>query len=214
MTTDTLTPTPAELLDFMQNAWTSAMKYEDYRQLGRDLHARGLTTGPVQNESLLEYSKMNEQRMNRLDKTVVIGEELQRVLSEISKPQRWLLITEHWCGDAAQNVPAIAKAAAGNPFIDLRLILRDEHPEIMQHFLTNGGTAIPVLIIMDESNRVLARWAPRPAPAQAMVMGWKHAPEPKISYSELAAEIHSWYAKDKTLTLQKELVELLDKVND
>jgi hypothetical protein len=74
MTTDTLTPTPAELLDFMQNAWTSAMKYEDYRQLGRDLHARGLTTGPVQNESLLEYSKMNEQRMNRLDKTVVIGE--------------------------------------------------------------------------------------------------------------------------------------------
>lgn len=205
--------TPIELTQFIEADMPGSMTYEEYRQMGIDLHAEGCTTGPNQSEDLVAYAKMNEQRMHRLDKTVSIGPELTAALMAITAPQKWIVITEDWCGDAAQNVPAFAKMAAINPLINLRLILRDENPEIMKHFLTNGGTSIPVFIVLNANNELMARWAPRPAPAQQMLMDWKNASEPKMSYSDFATELHKWYAHDKTVTLQAEMLALFSELN-
>jgi len=205
--------TPAELIQFLESGMHGSMTYADYRQMGIALHAEGRTTGPNQSADLVSYAKMNEQRMHRLDKTVTIVPELTAVLKAISSPQTWIVITEDWCGDAAQNVPALAKMAAINPLINLRLILRDENPQIMQHFLTNGGTSIPVFIVLNETNQLLAHWAPRPAPAQKMLIDWKKAPEPKMSFADFATELHKWYAHDKTVTLQAEMLSLFSGLN-
>jgi len=201
--------TPESLLKFVEAGMPGSLSYAEYRGLGVSLHAEGKTTGPNQSETLVAYSKMNEQRMNRLDKTVVLTEELKNEITAIDSPQTWIVITEAWCGDAAQNVPVFAKMADLNPKIQLRLILRDENPEIMQHFLTNGGTSIPVFICLNEQNEMLASWAPRPRPAQEMLLNWKSAPEPKMTYEEFATELHKWYAHDKTKTLQQEMTDLL-----
>jgi hypothetical protein len=42
----------------------------------------------------------------------------------------WLVISEGWCGDAAQLLPIINKMAVESGKIDLRIVLRDENEEL------------------------------------------------------------------------------------
>jgi len=182
--------------------------YAQYRALIDALLADGKTTSGEQTAETLDYAKLNVQRMNRLDKTVVIGEPLRRAVEAISLPQQWLIISEGWCGDAAQNIPMIAKAAALNPLVTLQLILRDEHLEVMDRFLTNGTRSIPILVIADgETHEVLGTWGPRPAPAKVLVAEVKR--NPQASREDMLTVLHGWYAKDQTASAQRELAAVL-----
>ena len=119
-----------------------------------------------------------------------------------------MLITEGWCGDAAQNVPFIQALAALNPKIELRLFYRDQHPELMDAYLTNGGKAIPKLIVLRAADlQELGTWGPRPAPAQVLMDDWKA--QGGGDYTQIAEAIHGWYAKDRLITLQQELSEAI-----
>jgi hypothetical protein len=113
--------------------------YQTYREMIDELLAENKTTGSIHTEAYLDYSRMNVKRMNRLDKTAKVSSELEKVIKSIAVPQIWLVITEAWCGDAAQNIPFLVKLAALNPKIELRLILRDENPELMDEYLTEGA---------------------------------------------------------------------------
>ncbi len=95
---------------------------------------------------MAEYTRLNQYRMHRLDKTVKLDLDLQQLAFQINAPQTWYVLTEAWCGDAAQNLPVIAKVAALNPHIKLTMLLREEHLEIMNEYLTHGGKSIPKLI--------------------------------------------------------------------
>jgi hypothetical protein len=121
------------------------------------------------------------------------------------------VITEAWCGDAAQTIPlmhAISVASKGK--IDIKLVLRDENLELMDHFLTNGGRAIPVLICLDtDTLHQIGKWGPRPALAQQMVVEYKQHPEQSLEAFKTL--LHTWYAKDKTLSQQHELAQLIAK---
>lgn len=185
--------------------WNAAYTYAGYRELLEDLMNRNLTTGPDQSEKLVAYAKLNLQRMRRVDKTVEIMPELHRLLAAFLHPQHWLVITEGWCGDAAQSVPAIAKAASVNPNIRLRFVLRDEHPEVMDRYLYKGTRSIPRLIVLDENFQELAVWGPRPQAAQQLVDQGKRAELPHDMWAE---QVHAWYAQDRTRALQGELTEI------
>lgn len=195
-----------------QEVLQQAMSYEAYMTLLLKLLAEGKTTGTDQSEAMVGYGKMNVQRMKRLNKTIQLQEELKDVLNDISKKMTFLVITEGWCGDAAQNVPVFQKLAENSDNIEVKLILRDEHLEIMDAFLTNGGRSIPKLIAIDaESLKVIGTWGPRPEAAQFMVTEFK-----KIEngdYSEFVKEVQLWYAKDKTIAMQNELISLLKAWN-
>lgn len=56
----------------------NATSYQDYRTLVEEYVANGTCTGPEQSEELSNYTLLNHTRMKRLDKTVKIGEEIQR----------------------------------------------------------------------------------------------------------------------------------------
>ena len=56
------------------------------------------------------------------------------------------------------------------PGLELRIVLRDEHPEVMDRYLTNGSRSIPIVIALDEEFRELGHWGPRPRELQAWVM--------------------------------------------
>jgi Thioredoxin len=188
-----------------------AVAYDSYRNLVDELLAQGKTTGPDNSEAMLHYTKMNVQRMNRVDKTTVLSDELLSTLNNLKGKYNLLVITEGWCGDAAQIVPVINKVVSAAPDqFTLKLTLRDKNLPLIDAHLTNGGRAIPVLLILDEEGKLLLpKWGPRPAILQGLLADWK---KEGVEMPELAEKLHGWYAKDKTLTTQQELNELLKQL--
>jgi len=185
---------------------TKAINYVSYLALIQDLISEHKTTGPIQSEDLIEFTKLNFHRMQRLNKTLVLNEDLQETVDDLKKRWIWLVITEAWCGDAAQTIPVMhALSVASKGKIDLKLILRDENLELMDRYLTNGGRAIPMLICLDaDTLEEKGAWGPRPADAQQMVMDYKQ--NPTKSPAEFKLELHTWYTQNKTQLQQREMV--------
>jgi hypothetical protein len=157
---------------------SKAINYTSYLAVIQDLISEHKTTGPLQTPDRIEFTNLNFHRMQRLNKTIVLNEDLQMAVDNLKKRWTWLVITEAWCGDAAQTIPlmhAITVASKGK--IDLKLILRDENVELMDKYLTNGGRAIPILLCLDaDTLEEKGIWGPRPADAQKMVMDFKQNP--------------------------------------
>ena len=187
--------------------WKKAMSYAMYRSTVSDLLARGLTTGTHQSPEMLDYARLNDHRMDRVEKRFQMLPGLQEKLDQLSEPLHWLVLSEGWCGDAAQNLPALEKIAEhSHGKIHLRVLLRDENTELMDQWLTNGGRSIPKLIQLNAAFEVTGSWGPRPAEAQAMVLAAKAAGEDHHVYAE---RVHKWYAHNNSADLQGEILELL-----
>lgn len=190
---------------------SKAMSYTTYMALMQDLLSENKTTGPNQAKELVEYTRLNFHRMERLNKTIILSDELSACIDSLKKRWTWLVIAEAWCGDAAQTIPlmhAISVASKGK--IDLKLVLRDENLDLMDHYLTNGGRAIPILICLEtDTLEVMGKWGPRPEHAQEMVMEYKQHPNQTLELFKTM--LHTWYAKDKTYSQQQELTQLIAK---
>lgn len=194
-----------------------AMDYISYRKMIDDLFAQNKTTGNNHSEAMMHYTKMNISRMRRLDKTTRLSEAMLADLKSIDQSLTLLVITEAWCGDAAQSIPVINKMVDENDLLELKLILRDQHLDIMDAFLTNGGRSIPkVLVLNSNTLEVLNTWGPRPTELQAIFMEGRTKvnaiEEPtakKAAYQKLSTELQKWYAKDKAASVQREVVECM-----
>ena len=185
-----------------------AMSYDEYRSMIDTLLDEGKTTGTNHSEAMIDYTKMNVQRMNRLDKRANLSDSLKEKLENMDRKLIWVVLTEAWCGDAAQNVPVIAKMAEQSENIELKLILRDENLDIMDEYLTSGGRSIPKLVCLEaDSLEEIGAWGPRPELAQKKAMEWKDNPD--ISKEQWAKKLHKWYAKNRTQEIQSEFEQLL-----
>lgn len=186
-----------------------AISYTEYRELSRILVHMGKTTGPDQSESMVNYTKLNQSRMDKWDKRAVLTEALGAKLAGLNKHYIWLTLTEAWCGDAAQSLSFIKLMAEASHNIEFCLVLRDDYPELINQYLTDGAKSIPKLICLDAENyEVLGTWGPRPEPAQKMLKEYKA--NPNKAQAEFYQEMHLWYAKDKGITLQEEFLNLLN----
>ncbi len=186
-------------------------KYSNYRKLIDKLLETGKTSGENHSEAMIHYTKMNVHRMNRHDKRSELTTELVERLTSVDRSMIWVVLTEAWCGDAAQTVPIINKMAEASDKIDLHLILRDENLEVMDQFLYNGKSrSIPKLICLDaESMDVIGDWGPRPEPAQRLFETLRT--DPDMPSQKVAEILHKWYADDKGREIQKEFLHLLDE---
>ena len=182
--------------------------YVNYRKIVSDLLKEGKSTGQEQSEDLTHYSTLNETRMNRLDKTIKIDATVAEQLKGLQNEYTWLVLAEGWCGDAAQILPIINKMALETDKIDLRIVFRDENDDLMNHFLTNKGKAIPKLIIIDKAtSEVIAHWGPRPKGATALIADYKN--EHGVVDETAKAELQLWYLHDKGLSTQQEIMGLI-----
>ncbi len=186
-----------------------SISYMQYLQLIEQLLQDNQTTGNNHSPAMIDYTRMNQHRMKRLDKTTVLGQLLVDKLQNVNKPWIWLVLTEAWCGDAAQNLPVLAKMAEQNKNISMRIILRDENPEVMDAYLTEGGRSIPKLICLTPELEEIGTWGPRPEPVQQMIRDFKK--EPDGDYKVFTEKVQLWYAKDKTMTMQAEMIPQLDE---
>lgn len=160
---------------------------------------------PYNEELYFSFTEMNYQRSKRWMKTGILTDEIKEKIKSITTPQTWIIITEPWCGDAAHSVPFINKIAELNPLIKVEIQLRDTDSEI-DNYLTNGGKAIPVVILRDENNQDMNVWGPRPKELQDLYLKMK---EENLEFDDIKLELQKWYNQDKGQTIQSEFINFL-----
>ena len=77
------------------------------------------------------YTRLNHQRMKRLNKTVSLIEEVVAAGSRVPCRMTWLVLTEGWCGDAAQILPVLNLLTERFDNLELGLLFRDQNLELM-----------------------------------------------------------------------------------
>lgn len=196
------------MVSAIEKGIANGQTYEDFRTLVSDLVTNKATTGTEQSEALIQYTMLNDRRMRRWDKTLQFDEGTKQAILTSDTKMTWLVLTESWCGDAGHSLPVIHKIAALSKGITLRIILRDEHEVLMDHFLTHGGRSIPKLIAYDSQTKVVKyTWGPRPTTATALVTDYKR----KFGTLDAAfkEDLQRWYNKDKGKSITRDLLELM-----
>ena len=157
-----------------------------------------------------KYIPINQQRIKRIRKSLAkhgVSPALEAAVRGAKAGTKMLVLNEFWCGDGAQILPvheALVHASEGK--LEVRVLMRDAHVEVMDLFLTNGGRAIPKTVLLDADLQVLGTWGPRPEEAMALVKRIKSDPAIAHTYSQ---EVHKWYTQDKQQNIQAELAVLL-----
>lgn len=194
----------------IEKSLSKSYSYSDYRDYIKTLLKEGKSTGNEQSEALTHYSELNETRMNRLEKTIVIADENVQKLQRLQKEYIWLVISEGWCGDAAQILPVIYKMSQLSNKIELKIVFRDENEELMNMFLTNGARAIPKLIILDKTTlEVLGNFGPRPNGATQLILDYKK--QHGLIDEKAKTDLQLWYLHDKGLSTQNEIMDLMTR---
>ncbi|NID10891.1 thioredoxin family protein [Fibrivirga algicola] len=183
-----------------------SMTYAQYMSLAKQRFADKLTTSddPHYNtEQILGFTNVNFARIRRLEKTVLLTESIKTALAAQQRTWVWLVLVESWCGDVAQTLPVMKHIADFSGKIELRLLLRDQHIDVIDAYRTNGGRSIPKLICLEaDTLRELGTWGPRPQALQAEMDVWKTQ---NLPFEEVIERAHGWYAKDHTQHTQTEL---------
>ena len=192
----------------IKNSLGKSITYQDYRTLVKQLVEENSNTGPEKTEALANYTKLNDRRMKRWDKTIKMTDEAQEKIKNFNERITWLVITESWCGDAAHVMPALNKITELNSNIDFKVVLRDENPELMDAFLTNGNRAIPKVIMIDnETGDAIDTYGPRPSEATQLVNMYK-AKYGKLT-PEFKEDLQHWYNGDKGQNVIQDVTEML-----
>lgn len=192
----------------------NSYSYTAYQALFEDLVKKGTSTGESPSEDIVKYTKLNWSRAKRNDKTFKAIPETIAFLKSLNNKYKIKIITEPWCGDAAQVVPAVAGIAKESDKITVEVVLRDENEDLMDRYLTNGGKAIPIAIIIDDTTgEELGHWGPRPTEAQKMVLTYKSTPETeRASYDDFVQIVQKWYNTDKTESIQNEFIQKFNEL--
>ncbi|MEP6850317.1 MAG: thioredoxin family protein [Acidobacteriota bacterium] len=186
-----------------------SLSYTEYIKLLDDLLLDGNTAGPNQLDVILGYAKLNLQRIHRLEETIALAEAVKIAAKNAMRSVIWLVITEGWCGDAAQNIPIIEKIAAQSVKIETRYILRDENLGLIDQFLTNGARSIPKVIALDAAtHEAIGSWGARPQPAQELFHDLK---KKGIEKPLIMEDLQRWYNADHGKTLQAEFVKFIEQ---
>ncbi len=185
--------------------------YENYFQKGisYDTYKINLSKDIKTNidEEKVGIISLNQSRIKRVEKTFIPTNELIQLLQNKNDKTYWLMISEHWCGDAAQNVPVFHKITElSQGKIELKIVYRDENLELIDNHLTNNTRSIPKLIQFDQNFNITGIWGSRPKEAQDLLIKLKSDPLKVNTYMN---ELHLWYAQNKQKALQGEIVDLL-----
>ncbi|WP_395053804.1 thioredoxin family protein [Flavobacterium sp.] len=192
----------------LENSLSNSFSYQEYRYLVTNLFKNGKVTGNEQSESLVHYTELNEARMHRLDKTMKVTDDVKSFLENLKADYIWLVISEGWCGDAAQILPITNKMALTSNKIDFRIVLRDDNEALMNNFLTNGSKSIPILILLEKDTlKVINHFGPRPKPAIDLVKNYKE--KFGIIDETIKTDLQKWYLQDKGVSTQQEIIGLI-----
>jgi len=192
----------------IEESLIKAISYTEYRNLVDRLVSENATTGATKTETLIAYTKLNDRRMKRWDKTLKIPLTFEEKIKSVNTKITWLVITESWCGDAAHVLPVMNKISEMNENINFKVVLRDENEALMNQFLTNGNKSIPKLIMIDNrTNNVVSTYGSRPNVVTKLVNDFKN--EHGSLTPAFKEGLQLWYNKDKGQSTLEDLTQLL-----
>jgi len=166
---------------------------------------------PYDSETYVNYVKLNQSRIARWNKKIEMDTELLNEVQKINEAQKWLLITEPWCADAAHSHTVMVNLVKSNPNIELEVMNRDTPDSEIENYLTDGARSIPILVVRDTNGTDLFSWGPRPREAQLMVM--QHKTDKTRSSEQKQKELQAWYNNDRSRSIQVELLELFKSID-
>ena len=188
---------------------TNTLTFDQYLQLMQDIVTEKIPRqGMYEADSTFRYTQSNLERTTLVMKEIVLNQKLYNSLSELQEEWIWLVLSEPWCGDASWGLTALYMIAQSTDNIDFRVLLRDEYPEIIAAYQTNGGNAIPKMVCLRKSDlKELGTWGPRPQVLQQMVLNYKQ--DAHFDFKESVRKIHAWYLQDMTKTIQHEIIDFI-----
>lgn len=187
----------------------ASTSFEAYLSTVKRLFDQGRVTGSKQSEGLYKATQLNLQRMKRWLKMGELLPAVEEHLKKLTQKETWLVISEGWCGDAAHVLPFFKLMESANPEqIALRVVLRDEHPQLIENHQTNGTLSIPIVLrFVGNEEQPRAVWGPRPVFGQQLLELYKNeVPFNKPAFLE---ELQGLYNKDKGHSVQLEWLSLL-----
>lgn len=194
--------------DFEENG----MSFQSYYDLFENLVKEKTSTGDNPSQGLIDFTKLNFSRTKRILKTTNISDSQAQNFKDLKCKRNWMVITEPWCGDSASILPVIHKLSELSNSIDFRIVLRDEHPEVMDIYLTNGSRSIPKMVCFDEEMKEIGTWGARPTELTKLVQTLKNDPE--ISKEEMQIRIQKWYNEDDGQSIIEEFIVNLDSCEE
>lgn len=187
------------------------MTFQEYQKLFETILVSQNPSSPYNKPAFINYTKLNQSRMARWEKTMRLNDGLVNSLKSMQEPQHWIIITEPWCGDAAHSLPFIVALAESSDKITYDIELRDSEPYRIDQYLTNGGKSIPKLIALDPAGHDLFTWGPRPVQAQQIYNELKAL---NTEYDAINLKLQNWYNADKGVSFQEELLNLVTQLHD
>lgn len=185
-----------------------ALGFDEYMALTNNLIQNPPAGSVYENPSTHRYTRSNQERMNKVLQNMVISQKLYNLLSGLKEEWVWVVISEPWCGDASWGTPAVYVISKCSELIDFKILLRDEHPDIMKRYQTAGSDSIPKLVCLRKNDlSEVGTWGPRPDVLHQMVLKWKD--DTSVEYRERVRYLHAWYEEDMTKAIQDEFIVLL-----
>lgn len=81
--------------------------------------------------------------------------------------------------------------------------MEDEHPEVMDRYLTDGARAIPIVIALDAEFNEIGQRGPRPRELQA----WAMANGPRLLKGDFYARMRRWMVRDRGAAVLREVLD-------
>lgn len=190
----------------MKKYWNEAISFEEYFKNTEEIVNKNESELTDAEREMIEYYRLGVQRMSRMMKVYKPDEAQLKTLAEKNFKGKILIITEGWCGDAGQTVPAVSLFFEGKN--EVRLAYRDQNLDLIDQFLTDGTRSIPIVVILDENEEVISHWGPRPAYGKELLKKHKTDPEgyPKTQFYN---DLQVYYAKNKGIDVINEILELI-----
>lgn len=189
------------LLPYLENGFS----YTDYlRKIEDQLY-------DIQNsgdeKGYAKYYSINLKRIERLDKNFTLTNEQKERLKQIIPAFQLLIISEGWCGDAAQEMP-IVNVMMKEIGVEQKIVLRDENPELMNEYLTDGAKSIPIFIGVGSEGNEIFRWGPRPQHGMDLLKKHKENPQ-EYTDEQFHQDLQVWYNQDKGVSIFEEFLAVM-----
>ena len=107
-------------------------------------------------EEFIERAEVNRDLWRAMYRRAHAPEDLLERL-ELPARRYLLVLIEDWCGDAVNTIPVLARFAEAHPQLDLRVLCRNENPDLINAHLSGTARAIPVVMVLDENYEELGR---------------------------------------------------------
>lgn len=110
----------------------------------------------------------NRDRLETNEAAVRLSDDDLAAFRRLNGPIHIAALVEDWCGDVIANLPVVGVLARESGTLDLRIFLRDQHPDLMRRWLNQGKyESIPVFAFFDDRFAELGAFIERPASVTA-----------------------------------------------